>query len=430
MSDIKAIETEYNGYKFRSRLEARWAVFFDACGIKYEYEPEGYEMDGIRYLPDFRLSDISNLEGDLFVEVKGVLKDNDCDKLYSFADRNNNLLLLRNIPSSESKERFINDIEENYDEDNEIKYFSVFMSGYYGEMAFIAINHDGNPIIVKEVFEAKSDTDWDKTLSAYKKARSARFEYGASHTIEKPEEERIQPDYVPDEYKKYSTREIDEKEDNVFAIMNDDRFGCWGCSLPWNACTYPKSYHVLPVVEPGNRKCYMVNIPEYEFRRSGLVLNRDMREEVAEAIVNHFIVTGSEKCCQKEFIRLFLYAQKEHAAEYFGRADTMCFPGTLISFPFGIRSLNPANATYLCRKRRMVLAWEENFNVISKLLDKHIDENGKLNSLTFLVEANKILPEPLRTLVCSDNEYDIETLLSDEKYNMNNENKSRCVVRL
>ncbi len=39
--EIKAIDTVYNGYKFRSRLEARWAVFFDAAGIKYEYEPEG-----------------------------------------------------------------------------------------------------------------------------------------------------------------------------------------------------------------------------------------------------------------------------------------------------------------------------------------------------------------------------------------------------
>ena len=26
----------YNGYKFRSRLEAKWAVFFDAVGIKYD----------------------------------------------------------------------------------------------------------------------------------------------------------------------------------------------------------------------------------------------------------------------------------------------------------------------------------------------------------------------------------------------------------
>ena len=33
MREIKAIQTEYNGYLFRSRLEARWAVFFDACGV-------------------------------------------------------------------------------------------------------------------------------------------------------------------------------------------------------------------------------------------------------------------------------------------------------------------------------------------------------------------------------------------------------------
>ena len=51
---IKPIETEYNGYRFRSRLEARWAVFVDAAGIGDEYEPEGFELyDGTRYLPDF-----------------------------------------------------------------------------------------------------------------------------------------------------------------------------------------------------------------------------------------------------------------------------------------------------------------------------------------------------------------------------------------
>lgn len=30
---MKAIETRYKGYRFRSRLEARWAVFFDALGL-------------------------------------------------------------------------------------------------------------------------------------------------------------------------------------------------------------------------------------------------------------------------------------------------------------------------------------------------------------------------------------------------------------
>ena len=53
---IQAIETQYKGYRFRSRLEARWAVFFDALDIPWEYEPEGFELgNGIRYLPDFWL---------------------------------------------------------------------------------------------------------------------------------------------------------------------------------------------------------------------------------------------------------------------------------------------------------------------------------------------------------------------------------------
>ncbi|MDP9312779.1 MAG: hypothetical protein M3R24_18145 [Chloroflexota bacterium] len=51
----KAIETLYNGYRFRSRLEARWAVFFDALDIRYEYEKEGYDLNGLWYLPDFWL---------------------------------------------------------------------------------------------------------------------------------------------------------------------------------------------------------------------------------------------------------------------------------------------------------------------------------------------------------------------------------------
>lgn len=62
---IKAIETEYNGYKFRSRLEARWAVFFDAAGIEYQYEPEGFELSIGKYLPDFYLPQF-----DLYVEIK------------------------------------------------------------------------------------------------------------------------------------------------------------------------------------------------------------------------------------------------------------------------------------------------------------------------------------------------------------------------
>lgn len=52
---IKAIDTRYGGYLFRSRLEARWAVFFDKLGLSWTYEVEGFDIDGLRYLPDFRV---------------------------------------------------------------------------------------------------------------------------------------------------------------------------------------------------------------------------------------------------------------------------------------------------------------------------------------------------------------------------------------
>jgi len=56
-SALKAIETHYKGYRFRSRLEARWAVFFETLGVQWEYEPEGFELTMTGwYLPDFWIS--------------------------------------------------------------------------------------------------------------------------------------------------------------------------------------------------------------------------------------------------------------------------------------------------------------------------------------------------------------------------------------
>lgn len=63
---IKAIETQYAGCRFRSRLEARWAVFFDKVDIEWQYEPQGFETPAGRYLPDFYLP-----QGGAWIEVKG-----------------------------------------------------------------------------------------------------------------------------------------------------------------------------------------------------------------------------------------------------------------------------------------------------------------------------------------------------------------------
>jgi hypothetical protein len=64
---MRAIETHWNGYRFRSRLEARWAVFFSALSIPFEYEKEGYDLGAAGwYLPDFWLP-----QQDCWVEIKG-----------------------------------------------------------------------------------------------------------------------------------------------------------------------------------------------------------------------------------------------------------------------------------------------------------------------------------------------------------------------
>ena len=61
---IKAYPTEYNGVNYRSRLEARWALFFDYLKIPVKYEPKQFVLESRRYTPDFALNPRT------FIEVK------------------------------------------------------------------------------------------------------------------------------------------------------------------------------------------------------------------------------------------------------------------------------------------------------------------------------------------------------------------------
>lgn len=61
---IAAIPTEYRGRMYRSRLEARWAAFFDRLGWTHEYEP----FDLGKWSPDFAITAPFNA----LVEVKPI----------------------------------------------------------------------------------------------------------------------------------------------------------------------------------------------------------------------------------------------------------------------------------------------------------------------------------------------------------------------
>lgn len=102
---IRPIETYYNGFRFRSRLEARWAVFFDAMKIPYEYEPEGYKFeDDTLYLPDFRIQVRHRSYTDewepVFVEIKGLMSPRDKQKIEKLSEYYP-VIVLGELPANE-----------------------------------------------------------------------------------------------------------------------------------------------------------------------------------------------------------------------------------------------------------------------------------------------------------------------------------------
>lgn len=64
---IAAHPTTYRGLRFRSRLEARWAAFFDLLNWRWEYEP--FDLKG--WVPDFILV---GDRGDALVEIKPIVR--------------------------------------------------------------------------------------------------------------------------------------------------------------------------------------------------------------------------------------------------------------------------------------------------------------------------------------------------------------------
>jgi hypothetical protein len=77
---LTPIETLYAGCRFRSRLEARWAVFFDVFQLKWRYEPDGFRLPSGRcYLPDFLIDGVG------FVEIKPTT-DSDNGKIVELGD--------------------------------------------------------------------------------------------------------------------------------------------------------------------------------------------------------------------------------------------------------------------------------------------------------------------------------------------------------
>ncbi len=173
--DIKPIETSYNGYRFRSRLEARWAVFFRNVGLEYQYEPEGYQMDDIRYLPDFYIPSLNR-----WFEIKGkALSVKEIQKCEEFCRRLDNESIKFSILIGPPQPTILK--VEDYEFFGISEYTWQWPSEMYPDNVRI---HTGT--LVDEEYYSRfgqgiwvvPDVDKETVIAAVKKSREARFEYG------------------------------------------------------------------------------------------------------------------------------------------------------------------------------------------------------------------------------------------------------------
>lgn len=190
-----AIETEYAGCRFRSRLEARWAVFFDHLDTPWEYEPQGLDLPSGRYLPDFWLPDMG-----IWAEVKGVFTHQDFIKLMDAVPHllepvgqqiQPRLLILGPVPRPGSA--WVHTRVDVFRDT--LLWQQVFFAGPHWHTKPI---HQASAIPFGAFNRAEEElTDWFRTSAldpgydprltvdpavddAYRAARSARFEFGES----------------------------------------------------------------------------------------------------------------------------------------------------------------------------------------------------------------------------------------------------------
>lgn len=177
---IQPIETRYKGYRFRSRLEARWAVFFDALSIGWKYEPQGFRIDGRSYLPDFLLTDCGT-----WIEVKGSEHELDRELMLAAGNQLPLMPYCGDMPGP--RLMILGDIPEPV-EDGDWGWTTLGAGEYEGHAhGFSNFGREARPWVH---FSGETvRTGWldpvytgevPASPHAYRAARSARFEHGES----------------------------------------------------------------------------------------------------------------------------------------------------------------------------------------------------------------------------------------------------------
>jgi hypothetical protein len=183
MTGLQAIETKYAGRLFRSRLEARWAVFFDALSVDWRYEPQGFDLSGVYYLPDFYLPRQAT-----WIECKGDLDGERyfaLDKARRLARRSGRRVLITSgdipypYPTIETHPESMLAVFPNGDEDFPYWWCTCPLCGAVGiEYAGRAERIGCGCLAQQEGCPAWPTAELPRLQAAYEAALSARFEHG------------------------------------------------------------------------------------------------------------------------------------------------------------------------------------------------------------------------------------------------------------
>jgi len=163
---LKAIETRYRGYRFRSRLEARWAVYFDTIGLRWEYEPQGFKFACGPYLPDFWLPQV-----EMWAEVKPVeFTSEEMARVCALATESRHpVLMLVGVPDLIPYWAHEGDYPDDHDCPPTMDY--ILSNGYLDEGRFFG----STGMSRGERIDPRFFSDVARAVEA---ARSARFEHG------------------------------------------------------------------------------------------------------------------------------------------------------------------------------------------------------------------------------------------------------------
>lgn len=178
----KAIETKWHGCRFRSKLEAQWAVVFELIGLEWAYEPTGYKLpNGLWYMPDFIVAGLVGIgDGWTFVEVKGKMTELDRRKVDEFS-RYYPIYVVGEVPYQDpfgtQHRRFAKDTAF-----HSLSRIFVERSRGVVESGALGVGNDGMPEIVPEWHWFG---DEQATRLAFLAACYARFDHG-----ETPEQQK------------------------------------------------------------------------------------------------------------------------------------------------------------------------------------------------------------------------------------------------